>query len=350
VHIFFPRLASEGRKLPFLSANEAREFYDLGLRPYVQDVHPSQISDWPAGYASEIFRATKSSGQKAYRTMVVPYWSVPIFGDGLRHHLERNGIEWAEGLFFVHTIRGIKYGTQHANTAEAAKLALKEMLEKVHLPRDPDVLPDDALNGMGSGGVLDGMDSDDSSNGTPVRLGGRQPYSEGSWWIDVGLEYSSQWGRCLQWMTGSHRDVVKEALRIDDLHASRITSLGSSKYSRDLASHLPAVSGCRIEPGALAKGRHEAAYLQMYTTDKSVTYQAKEKKKATSITMNKAMMGAEVFTSGLFETYHQASTEISSNGRIEVRVPWRFKTEALLDIDSTVICDSMLSFSKEEWW
>jgi hypothetical protein len=305
-----------------------REFYDLGLRSYAEDALPDQVSDWPAGYAAENFCATKSSGQRAYRSVVMPEKAVPGFGDQLRGHLRRNGVDWAEGLFFMHTIRGIKLGTQHEKTRSDAELALQSMLINLHLP------PDKPPNG------------EDSDSHQPLY----RPYSEGSWWIDVGLEYSSQWGRCLQWMTGSHRDVVKEALRIDDLHASRITSLGSSKYSRDLASHLPAVSGCRIEPGALAKGRHEAAYLQMYTTDKSVTYQAKEKKKATSITMNKAMMGAEVFTSGLFETYHQASTEISSNGRIEVRVPWRFKTEALLDIDSTVICDSMLSFSKEEWW
>jgi hypothetical protein len=88
----------------------------------------------------------------------------------------------------------------------------------------------------------------------------------------------------------------------------------------------------------------------MYTTDKSVTYQAKGFKKATAITMKKAMKGGDDFIEGLFETYHEASTGIASNARIEVRVPWRFRTRALLKTDSTVISDSLLSFSKDEWW
>jgi hypothetical protein len=284
----------------------------LGLKPYAKDTHYSQFFNWPAGYAAEQFRATKKSGQKAYRTIVVPQWSLKDFGSKLRGHLRDNGVEWAEGLFFMHTIRGIKLGTQHTKTRDAAELALMEMIEEAHLDEEA----------MGSG----------------------------SWWIDVGLEFSSKKDECLQWMTASHRNVVREALGIDDSNAIRITTLGSSKYSRDLASHLPGVSGCRIEPGVRAQGCYEAAYLQIYTTDKSVTYLPEGHQKAKRISMEEAMKGGQGFVEGLFTTYWQASLENSSNTRVEVRVPFQFATTALVNVDPSTFHGSMLSFSKRDWW
>ncbi len=76
----------------------------------------------------------------------------------------------------------------------------------------------------------------------------------GDWWIDVGLEISSSAKKCLAWRTDSHYHIVQEALEISGLHAARITRPGSSKYIRDMTSHLTSVSGCRISPGVRAQG------------------------------------------------------------------------------------------------
>ncbi|KAF9033679.1 hypothetical protein BDP27DRAFT_1374970 [Rhodocollybia butyracea] len=66
--------------------------------------------------------------------------------------------------------------------------------------------------------------------------------------------------------------VVEEVLQIHSKDVVWITSLGSSKYSRDIVSHLLGVSGCQIEPGVRAAGAFEAVYFQLYSTDKALTY------------------------------------------------------------------------------
>ncbi|KAJ3846195.1 hypothetical protein EV368DRAFT_53117, partial [Lentinula lateritia] len=73
------------------------------------------------------------------------------------------------------------------------------------------------------------------------------------------------------WATTSHYCIVKEVLKISDVNASRITSMGSSKYQRDIVSHIMDVAGCRIKPGSRAQGEYKAAHFQLYTMDKAIT-------------------------------------------------------------------------------
>jgi hypothetical protein len=322
VHIFFPGLVSEDRQSARLTEEENRIFYEKALRPYIEEVQPGVTSDWPPDYESEIFRATRRSGQRSLRTLILPGWSLENFGRKIRDQVEYNGVQWAEGLFFIHTIRGIKHGTQHQVTEDAAHLALHRMLEEANIP---------------SSATL-----------------------RGSWWIDVGLEFNAVETEveaelrkdCLQWMTTSHSRVVQEALEIEAHNADRITKLGSSKYSRDLASHLPGVSGCRIEPGTRAEGPYQAAYIQLYTTDKSVTYSLQGNRHAKEITIQEAM-GKEQpvqFIQKLYHTYKEASIKTPANARIEMRVPLEAGTRALLYVDHSVYRQLMLCFSRREWW
>jgi hypothetical protein len=175
----------------------------------------------------------------------------------------------------------------------------------------------------------------------------------GYWFIDVGVEYSAMDGpECLQWSTSSHFHVVRDVLRIPDNHASRITSIGSTKYARDVVSHLPAVSGCRIEPGIQAEGPFEVQYFQMYTTDKAITYNPEGGYHGKAITMDVAMGPSQPppFLNGLYGVYRSAMDENASNARIEVRVPFRHATRVLLNVDSHVIRNSLMSFTLDEWW
>jgi hypothetical protein len=289
-----------------------RTFYEKGLQPYIKTFRPEAASDWPPGYNAELFRAKTPSGQRAYRSVILPTYSLARFGSLIRDQLESNGVEWAEGLFFLHTVRGIKQGTQHSMTREAAQSVLSETLREARIA-------DRAVE-------------------------------RGSWWVDVGLEFFSKKEECLQWMTVSHHEVVQNVLQIDPHHAIRITKLGSSKYSRDISSHLPAVSGCRIEPGQRARGPFKAAYLQLYTTDKSVTYHPRGRHHAKQISVRKAMDDPMPYVQDLCRTYEEASGETSSNARVEVRVPFDSATEVLIDINYTTFRKSMLSFPRPQWW
>ncbi|KAH9852012.1 hypothetical protein C2E23DRAFT_731862, partial [Lenzites betulinus] len=90
------------------------------------------------------------------------------------------------------------------------------------------------------------------------------------WYVDVGMEVVRPY-HVVQWLSGAHEQLLQHAL--STLPASSITSLHEgSLFSRDTAAHLFDLSGFRCHPGA--RGRpSQVAHIQLYTTDKTVTYQ-----------------------------------------------------------------------------
>jgi hypothetical protein len=316
IHIFFPSLFTDGReKGPYLSTDERRTFYEKGLRPAIELLLPLNIQEWPATYDGELFRAKKHSGAVAYQTKMIPAEVVPLLVDYICQELMDNDIEWGDECFILHTIRGTKGASKHSQNEHAAALALVEYLKRAHIPLESIV-------------------------------------RDGQWWIDVGLEFSSAGGYCLQWTTTSHFHMVEETLQISGEHASRVTRLGSSKYNRDIVNHLPAISGCRIEPGVRAEGPYAAAYCQLYVSEKALTYNPEKGHHGKTITMSEAMGSIQPtsFTTGLYCVFLSARTNISSNARIEVRVPFQHATTVLQRISPQVIRSSLVAFTRDEWW
>ncbi|KAF8500015.1 hypothetical protein BU17DRAFT_102620 [Hysterangium stoloniferum] len=289
IHIFFPHLATAGHQSPKMTKEEKVIFYQKGLGPAIEDSLPQHSSDWPSTYNTEMFRACKHSGYLSYQSKMLPQYIVSTIGDKIRNQLELNEIEWGHDIFFMHTVQGIKHSTQHSLDLVSAEMALEEFLIEANLP--PYILDEE--------------------------------WREGQWWIDVGVEFSSERKDCLQWSTLSHFHMIKEILQISEDHASRITTLGSSKYSRDIVSHLPSVSGCRIEPGVQGQGAFQAAYFQLYTTDKALTYNPEGTHHGKTIMMKEVMGATQLprFIEGLLGTYNMAGEMNSSNGLVEVRVP-----------------------------
>jgi hypothetical protein len=318
VHIFFPHLYCHDRSSSLLTDEEKRDFYEKGLLPAVTELNPFDKTEWPPAYDSEVFRAMKMRGGMEHQTKCLPAWGAPQLIDSIRRHLEVNNIHWYQGIFVCHTIRGTKSTSRHEHEAGSGLQTLDEFLDECRLTRADIARP------------------------------------TARWYIDVGLDIKSALDdpECLQWRTSSHFPVVKEVLRINDAKAARITSMGSSKYSRDLCSHLTGVAGCRVEPGIQAQGEFEAVYFQMYTTDKSVTYHPEGRFSAKAMTMKQAMGERQPvpFLTGLYETYRASSSQISSNARVEVRVPFKYATSVLLDVPGEVLQNALLSFKREDWW
>src|SRR5262245_537627 len=163
IHLFFPSLLTEGaEKGPYLSTNERRTFYEKGLRPAIELLLPLNVQEWPATFDDELFRAKKHSGAIAYQMKMIPAEVVGLLVDHIRQELRDNDVEWGHDCFILHTIRGTKGASKHSQNEDAATLALEEYLIRAHIP-------------------LEAIEAD------------------GEWWIDVGLEFSSAGGYCLQW-------------------------------------------------------------------------------------------------------------------------------------------------------
>jgi hypothetical protein len=141
-------------------------------------------------------------------------------------------------------------------------------------------------------------------------------------------------------------------LRISNRHAERISDINSSKYTRDPVSHLTAISGFRAVPGVRGQGMYEAAYIQAYTTDKAVVYHPEGRHHAKFITIKEAMQFKHPSKTieGIYNIYDEARTANSSNARLEVRVPYQFATQVLIELDPNVLKDCLCSFTRQEWW
>jgi len=316
IRVFFPQLHSEDRRSSKLTHEEQEKFYERGLRPTIEALAPEKSAEWPVTYRDELTRARRRTGHFSMQGKMVPRNILPGFGDALRHFLEVNGVAWGSDLFFLHQVRGMKATTEHHMDPQSARASLHEFLFENSIPE--------------------------------------ASTQEGIWYIDVGLEISSVEGMCLLWRTDSHSHVVQRVTGISEQHAIRITELGSQQYARDLSSHLLDVSGCRITPGRQGEGEFEVSYLQMYSTDKSLTYNPE------GIYFSKAMLCVEAigkvqppsFTESLYHLYRNASLSRNSNAkaRVEVRVPIQHATTVLNNLTYGLIQRSLVAFTNESWW
>ena len=313
VRALIPELYDPQTCSPHLTQEDQKTFYEEGLLPAVQALCEDSAHEWPATYDDEMFRARGQNGTLSFQTKVIPSWSVRSLGKKIRAYLRRAGIPWGSGIVFLHQVRGVKHSSRHRLDNEAAREALMEFLRSVSL--------------------------------NPERVS-----LNGSWWVDVGVEISSE-ENCLAWRTDSHVHLAKAICGIDDLNARRITSRRSSKYARDMISHLPQVSGCRIQPGVRGQGPNQVAYLQLYCTDKSLTYRVDKGHYGKFITCDDIVKRkADKFLDSLYLLYINAADRHNAHARMEIRVPLQFAPRVLLDIDNGLLFESLVSFPAKEWW
>ena len=312
IRVLIPGLHNPVNPSPFLTQEDQKTFYEKGFLPAVQDLSPHLAHEWPATYEDEMFRATGRNGTLSFQSKTMNRMKVAELGTKIRMYLHRAGVPWWKGIVFLHQVRGVKHSTGHV--ADDANNALRDFLTSL------------------------GLDFEDIS-------------SNGKWWVDVAIQVSSSDGNCLAWRTDQHTEVVQEICQIDTTRATRITSRGSSKYTRDMTSHLAQVSGCRVRPGVQGRGPYKVVYLQLYCTDKTHTYRLDQGHHSKYLNCTDIAKGKEEkFLSSLYKLYVNAIDKHSAQARAEVRVPLEFADQVLLDIDADVIYNSLVSFPPVEWW
>ncbi|KAJ8487932.1 hypothetical protein ONZ45_g14144 [Pleurotus djamor] len=315
IRALLPALYREGRSSA-LTQQEYKQFYEKGLRPAIVELIPVQANEWPADYSTEIFRARSHAGQLSLGTKVVDSFVVEDLGDMIRSHLAANGLDWGTGLVFLHEIRGTKHGHGHGVRASSAQRVLDAWLTEYHLDKE-------------------------------------RMEASGEWYIDAGVEFVSRSNHCLAWRTDSHFHIVQSALQISEIHARRITRPGSTKYTRDMVSHMPSISGCCISPGIQAKGPFKAQYLQMYTTDKAILYRIEGYHRGKYIEPLEIFKEKDNdFVDNLYNVYVQAIHKNASLARLEVRVPLQYAESVLLteDLRNDLIRQSLVSFDPQTFW
>jgi hypothetical protein len=251
---------------------------------------------------------------------LIPERIVGALLDSIRDALQDNpslpqeDVMWAAEVFVMYTIRGVKHAYLHSPAHFDGISHLQKLFSDASLsPR---------------------------------------AHIDGHWWIDVGIEISSNEGHCLQWVTAHHWKVVQYALQIAERDAKRITHIGSGGYSRDLSSHLTAISGFRVKPGVRAAGPFKVPYLQAYTTDKTVVYNPEGIHHAKFIPASQALGAEQPSKSidGIHTIYEAAREDNGSNARLEVRVPYACASDLLIELDEQLFREALCSFTRDTWW
>lgn len=327
--VVFPGLYKRG-ETSNLSEENQRDFYEKGLLPAMEMVNRHYASEWNPTYNAEKSRARRMNGTYSYQTKVVSALDVTHLGQCLRECLAENNVQWANGFFFLLNVRGTKTGYSHTMSAEAATGSLNSYLDSLGL-KDIYIASQDAEFAAARG------------------------LQDDVWFADVGLELSLRSPLvdeepCLVWRTDGHSHVMHEILGVTAATAERITTPTSGGYSRDMISHLPAVSGCRVELGVTSEGAYDAVYAQLYVTCKSLTYGPEGKNHGKAMSFLNAMSPGNPFLPERYEQYKKAALRNSSHARMEIRVPLRHALSVLLDVDVDIMRKSLLSISRRTWW
>ena len=315
VNAIFPKLYKPGSHYSKLTQEQHAIFFEKGLRPAMVEVFFDRAADIKADYKTAYFIAQGQNGRLAFTTNTLAYWLVKDFGNAIRRNLLENGVEWGEGMFYYHEIRGTKNQAFHSLDPVAAEVAWKEYLLSNCLDIDNMALAED------------------------------------QWWVDVAIETTSAVGQCLVFRTDSHAALVKRASHISTRHSVRVTTLGSSKYRRHPASHLTAASGFAQTDGPQSAGEYDMVCKQAYHTDKSITTRPDGHHHGKFVTGSDIIKGkADNYIDKIYDVYTTAAETNTSHARFEVRVPIKHATKVLLDFDAELLRSSLLGFDREVWW
>lgn len=161
IRVLLPGLYMKDRKKSSLDQSEYKSFYELGLRPMIKALCPDVSDEWMPTYNSEMFHAQGKRGMFSFQSKTLAKWLVPHIGDKLRCSLTAKGVNWGAGLIFLLQIKGVKASNGHNPSAAAASMSLNEFLVD---------------NSLSADAIL-----------------------QGNWFVDVGLEISSQLENCVTW-------------------------------------------------------------------------------------------------------------------------------------------------------
>jgi hypothetical protein len=302
IRIFFPGLFAEDRSST-LTEEERKAVYEDGIYPSLQDLTPENTPNWPPSYQTAAWLAQNRTGGVQHGTHPFPSHLTDELGHLIAEKL-RTSHNWAHGLKFMVQIRGVKEAHGHNPSRFMAQQELR--LLTADLQTD-----------------------------------------EGSWFVDVGFEISED-GRAYLWRTDAHRRIVEAVV---GLSSGSRASPTNWRYARDTNAHIVGLSGFRLTLDGRAIGRNNIRYIQVYTSDKALTYHLERGMHSKTMTGMMALKGnPPIFVKTLFDAFASASENMDVAARIEVRVPLNHARDVLLGVDDEFLRHNLVVIARSTWW
>src|SRR5258705_3880206 len=310
--VFFPGLYKKGS--PAI-VNETRKLvYEKCLRPAALTINPVDYSRWPTTYSAAMTLSRDKKGMFHFGTIDFPPQLIRKFGEEFLKLLGQH--QGLEDALFLHEYRGTKSSSHHSpEKADERQASLEN--------------------------VMDLFDF--------------QMLDPGQWVVDVGLEIRQE-GRILQWLTEGHRRILTYLLpSAPEEHISAILK-SDAQYDCDITSQLGELGGFRSSPGSRGKA-DQVSYINVYTTDKSVTYQLhngvfRRRKPWHLFPSSISQLSKDMkYIGNAFESCASDGTAgLEGNARMEIRVPVSLANMVLIDLPYNVIAVALASFTPKTLW
>jgi len=312
VRLFFPALMQAAEGQVDLTEDQLAAVYDRGLYPAIHRLAPELATNWSPSYAAAKLRARNINGTYQIGTHPFPADSARRLGSTITQYLQ-DALPWAIGCNWMVQIKGVKEAHTHASNDNMESLiAFEELLD----------------------GLIPNL----------IR--------RGQSWVDVGLQVSSE-NRVLQWRTDSHHLLAKEFGDLTEHAATRLCRLPSRSYHRDYVAGLVDLSGFRA---TLDRNNPEtgAAYVQAYTTDKSLIAHLEAGRHGLFMRGKDALQGDEddhipKYCKRMMVIY-RTGVHHTTAARVEARIPVRSAADAMLDFPEHLLERTLCQYSAADWW
>ncbi|KAG7443832.1 uncharacterized protein BT62DRAFT_1008490 [Guyanagaster necrorhizus] len=261
----------------------------------------------PATYSSKLFQAgSEQSHQTRKLTELIPSEYVERLLGDFSERLERHSDGWGIGHHFLLQWQGIKALTVHDPS---------NATEREYFLRQDHVFNADMF----------------STPGDDV-------------FVDVALELSVKEG-AVMWHSDGHAVALQRLLQMHQTEANKWTRFSYYNYKRDTCAHLTSVTGCHITTHTTPLRQFNATFVQMYTTDKCLTYDMRASNNAKFVTavnlMKKSKYTYNEFLGKLYGVFADAAWHNDVHARIEARVPLANAEDVFADVPVASFLDLM---------
>lgn len=316
--MFFPALWASGEHLWSITQATYAKFYDTILLPSIRHVSAVSAAHWPISYSSAMNHARDARGHYHYQTLDVNYTDLVELETQLLERMDQDAT--FKGAFWEHELRGTKDATGHEfEDVDAHRDRFESFISILNMDR---VVP-------------------------------------AEWCVDVAVEISIA-GFNVAWLTVAHSRILAYAL--PDVHPDHLTAISrnKSKFTSDVVAHLDGVAGCRVDPGRYC-GSDGVSYINVYTTDKSNTYQqwlgsfarirtaALLPKGIKALLRSMSIMG-EAFAACRTTSCRAGDISQDGHARFEVRVPIANALTAMTRNMDDLIGHAVICIPNQTWW
>ncbi|KAG8739124.1 hypothetical protein FRC10_006122 [Ceratobasidium sp. 414] len=346
IRVFFPLAPRNPGRNNCLTEVQMRQLYDLAVRPAATEALPHELHfNWPATYDDEKFRAENpgragDAGEGRAGGRTVQQSGRDIHAEYLNPWISRirelvDGsldLQWARSFFFMVEMRGIK--NREVSIHPPCK----------HEAVDPEGWVDDESPRVQAvDRVLEYFDT--------------TRFERGRWFLDIATNVTvsdslEALPACTFASTRMHAEVLSHFLKEDMGRCERWVDGQGGFYQRDEVAHLQDIAGFRFtNPNPEHNG---VQYIQVYSSEKSVTYNLDTPNKAKRTSPFKLLKDWDQARKSHFQplvgAFRDSSRTHSVALRIESRVEFFYYPKVHLLIPQEVLLGWLYRIGNVVFW